>query len=258
MCPDTSRADAHFPHVEAARPVASANRRSPDLRPAAALADGIDQDARRNSAPPSPRLRPDRSAGVRQQLRDATAAVHEALHHHPGFVSLLERRITLAEYRALLARLYGFHLPLERGLRTASRRILGEFNVHALERSPALRADLQSLGMSDGEIDALPLFDDLRPVRSHAELMGRLYVVEGSALGGRVLASRLDGLLGPDGTEARQFFTGRAAPDPLPWSAFCKLLEGQGVPSRIDEVIESAETTFRGMAHWLIEGEADV
>lgn len=85
--------------------------------------------------------------------------------------------------------------------------------------------------------------------------MGRLYVVEGSALGGRVLASRLDGLLGPDGTEGRRFFSGRAAPDPLPWPAFCGLLEAQGARADVDAVIEGAETTFHALSDWLAEGD---
>lgn len=199
---------------------------------------------------------PRKAPGVRQQLRQATAAVHEALHHQPDFVRLLERRITLPEYRTLLARLYGFHGPLERELRTAAPEILRGFNVRERERSPALRADLGRLGMGEWEINALPVCEGLHPVRSNAELMGRLYVVEGAALGGRIMAAGLDRLLGFDGSEGRQFFSGRAAPDPLPWPAFCRLLEAQDPGADIDAMIDSARTTFHAMALWLNEGEA--
>lgn len=198
-----------------------------------------------------------RNPTVRQQLRHATADIHEALHRHPGFIRLLEERMTLMDYRALLARLHGFHWPLERDLRPASPEVLCGFDVLARERSPALRADLRTLGMSQSGIDSLPVCEGLRPVRSNAELIGRLYVVEGAALGGRVLAARLDGLLGADGAEGRQFFTGRAPPDPLPWPAFCRLLEAQGEGADIRAVIESADTTFRAMADWLAEGETN-
>lgn len=191
---------------------------------------------------------------VRLQLRDATADVHEALHRHPAFVSLLEGRIALPTYRALLARLHGFHTALERDLRDASPEILRGFDVRALERSPDLRADLLALGLSDRDIEALPVCEGLRSVRSNAELMGRLYVVEGSALGGRVLAARLDGLLGPAGTAGRRFFTGRAAPDPLPWPAFCRLLEAQAAD--VEAMIEGADTTFHALADWLAGSDA--
>lgn len=163
--------------------------------------------------------------------------------------------MTLPGYRALLARLHGFHWPLERGLRAASPQVLRGFNVRQRERAPDLRADLRALGMTEREIIALPACDALQPVCSNAELMGRLYVVEGSALGGRVMAARLDGVLGADQRQGRRFFTGRATPDPLPWPAFCRLLEAQGAPSDIKAVIGSADATFHAMAHWLAEGE---
>lgn len=201
-------------------------------------------------------VRPD--SHVRQRLRHATSTVHEALHRHSDFVSLLEERISLPDYRALLARLHGFQAPLEHGLRDASPDVLRGLNLQACARTPALRADLRALGMSEPEIDALPVCDRLGSVRSHPELLGRLYVVEGSALGGRLMASRLDGLLGPGRTEGRQFFYGRSAPDPLPWPAFCRLLEAGEVRSDIDAVIESAGTTFNALAHWLSKEDADV
>ena len=206
-----------------------------------------------------PDLKPKRTCSVRQQLRDATSEVHEALHDHPDFVSLLEERMTRIEYRALLARLYGYYWALERGLRATSPAVLRGFNVRERERSADLRADLLFLGLSRNDIDALPVCEALmRPVRSNAELMGRLYVVEGAALGGKIIASKLDRLLGAEGVEGRRFFSGRALPDPLPWPAFCRLLESESSRSGIRAVIEGAETTFRNMADWLTDGAANV
>ena len=196
-----------------------------------------------------------RKSIVRQRLRHATAAIHQAMHEHPGFVRLLEGRMTLLEYRTLLSRLYGFHWPLERGLREAPHEVLGGFNVRQRERSWALRADLCALGMIGVDIDLLPLCEGLGPVRSNAELLGRLYVVEGAGLGGRVLAAELDGLLGAHEADGRRFFTGRAAPDPLPWPAFCGWLETQGARADLGVMVESAETTFRAMADWLAGNE---
>jgi len=166
--------------------------------------------------------------------------------------------MSLAEYRALVARLYGFHWALDRGLRKAPPQVLGGLNTGERERSPALRADLRALGLADAEIDRLPLCDALSPVRSYAALLGRLYVVEGAALGGRVLAAKLDGVLEGRGVEGRAFFLGRASPDPLPWPAFCDLLEAQGAPAGIAAMTKSAETTFRAMARWLAGGETHV
>jgi heme oxygenase len=206
----------------------------------------------------SARARAGESPTLRERLRRSTAATHQTLHEQPCFVRLVEGRMDLFEYRALLARLYGFHWQLESGLRATSPEIICGLNLRRRERSPALRADLCFLGMTCADIDALPLCDLQRPVSSTSELLGRLYVVEGAGLGGRVLASKLNGLLGDDGPEGRSFFIGRAAPDPLPWPVFCAWLEVQGRFADIGIVIESAEVTFRAMACWLAERESNV
>jgi heme oxygenase len=52
--------------------------------------------------------------GARDALRRATQDIHERLHGHIVFRRVLDRSITRDEYRALLARLYGFHRRLRR------------------------------------------------------------------------------------------------------------------------------------------------
>ncbi len=163
--------------------------------------------------------------------------------------------MTLPDYRALLARLYGFHWPLERGLRLTAVEILDGFDVRARERSPDLRRDLLALGMTPTEIDLLPLCDGLLPVQKNAELLGQLYVVEGAGLGGRVLAAKLEGILNDENTEGRRFFSGRTPPDPLPWPVFCRWLERPCARADVGVVVASALTTFQTMAQWLSEGE---
>jgi heme oxygenase len=192
---------------------------------------------------------------VRQQLRHATAPVHEAMHGYPGFARLLDGRLTISEYRALLARLYGFHWALERQLRSTPREILGDFDARSRERAPELRADLSFVGMPRKEIDALPLCEALRPVGSNAELFGRLYVVEGAGLGGHVMVRKLGVVLGDQTMDGRQFFGGRPPPDPLPWPKFCELLESRAECADLGAVIAGAERTFLALAQWLREGE---
>ncbi len=113
--------------------------------------------------------------------------------------------------------------------------------------------------MTATEIDSLPVCDRLPPVRTNAELLGRLYVVEGAGLGGSVLAAKLVRLLAGDReTEGRRFLAGLAAPDPLPWPTFWKCLEIRRALANTVVIVKSAETTFRTMADWLSEGEHNV
>lgn len=189
--------------------------------------------------------------GIREQLRGATANIHAALHEHPAFTTIQAGTITGTEYRTLLARLYGFHLPLEQGLRSHAGNGFMPLDLRAREKAGLLRADLCAIGLSPEAIGALPLWN--RPPASPTtdELFGYLYVVEGAALGGRVLARQLDHLFGPGNSEGRRFFTGRSEPDAPTWPMFCRLLEARAAHGDAAAIIRTAVGAMESIAHWL-------
>jgi len=93
--------------------------------------------------------------GARDALRRATQDIHERLHGHIVFRRLLDRSITRAEYRALLARLYGFHRPLETAL-SAHADVRPDLEMGRRRRAHLLVADLKALGLGDADIAVLP------------------------------------------------------------------------------------------------------
>ena len=194
------------------------------------------------------------STSVRWQLRQATADIHNALHRHPGFVSLMDGSLTTNRYRALLARLYGFHSAFERLLRTTQPGVVGGIDLGCCAKAHLLRADLLTLGLRETEIDSLPLCAGLPEIRSPETLVGCLYVVEGSALGGSVIARKLDYLLGDESAAGRSFFVGRQNPDPMPWPEFCRLLEISAEKGYVAELIRGARLMFEAIEFWLGEG----
>jgi heme oxygenase len=187
-------------------------------------------------------------------LRSATAAVHERLHHHPGFIGLLRGSLTMSQYSSLLAQLYGFHLPLERALRMIPVSMRGGVDLRARERAQLLYADLIAVGMSAREINALPVCGDLPQIHNEEALFGCLYVVEGAGLGGRIMARKLDFLLGAEVSSGRRFFLGRTSADPLPWTAYCELLETCAADGNLDDIIDGAQKTFDSFESWINEG----
>lgn len=111
-------------------------------------------------------------------------------------------------------------------------RWLAARSVHALH---AMRADT---------VDALPL-DDI------AAVMGSLYVIEGSALGGRVIGPRLERTLGLGPGQGGDYFHGFGDATGAMWRDF-RLTASQEIgdsPHAIDQACEAARRTFAAMTN---------
>jgi heme oxygenase len=144
-------------------------------------------------------------APLAAHLREATRASHRRLDHHPLLAALLQPSLTLTLYGRVLAALHGAQGAIE------SR--LADFAPPALlpPRLPVLSSDLAALGM-----DPFPLTVAVPPSAAAAEKLGLLYVVEGSNLGGAVIARQLVASL-PE-SAPRAFFGG--AEGPRRWQRF--------------------------------------
>lgn len=183
---------------------------------------------------------------AREALRTATCEVHERLHEHPRLKPLSDGSIGLADYRDVLARLYGFHAAAEAAfVRFAYR---APVDMAARRRTPLLREDLLALEVEATAIDALPLCPDLPPIDDTPALLGCAYVVEGSTLGGRMLAAAVAPLLG--GTDAgRRFLLGYGDRHGAMWRAFVAAIEDVP-PSRHDGMVAAAVATFAAFERW--------
>jgi heme oxygenase len=173
-------------------------------------------------------------------LRSTTGEVHERLHGHRGLAAVKTGNIGRADYVALLSRLYGFHLPFEiaSGIATG--------------RTDWLKADLAAFGFSVEMCLALPYCRSFPTPVSQDYLLGALYVVEGSALGGRTLARQLDGLLGAGATSGRLFFNGHGAATGIMWRDYLTRLSATPEePAARQAVIEGAIATFAIFEQWL-------
>jgi heme oxygenase len=181
------------------------------------------------------------ASSLRLALRAATQDVHTRLHHHSGFVAVQDATIVLADYEALIARLYGFYVPFEAAMAIEP------------ERSNWLARDLTALNHKR-PLHTLPMCRHIPRLDSQYLRLGALYVAEGSALGGRELARGLDRLLGKDVTQGRQFFIGRGAGTGESWRRY--LAQLSAAPPELSahaEVIRGATGTFAAFEHWLNE-----
>jgi heme oxygenase len=165
-------------------------------------------------------------------------------------VPLADGTVTRAAYVAILRRMLGFHRAVERCVADGpSVRSCG-VDIVERRRSPLLRADLATLGAA-AEVTALPDLPDLPRLRSAAAVLGCLYVVEGSTLGGRELAGRLDHMLTPGEVAGRAFLLGYGARHGAMWRAFCAALDtcGTDAADRAD-MIDAALASFSAFESW--------
>lgn len=188
------------------------------------------------------------AASARMALRLATAAAHERLHHLPALASLQAGTIGRDDYIALLRRMFVFYNAVEECVAAApSVRPFG-IDVAARRRAALLLVDLEFLGATPGPLPAPPA---LPVLRSAAQALGCMYVTEGSTLGGRELARRLDHLLPQAGPGGRRFLLGRGADHGASWREFCAALELCGTSAgRRDDMTGAALVTFAAFATW--------
>ena len=87
--------------------------------------------------------------------------------------------------------------------------------------------------------------------RSAAQALGCLYVIEGSTLGGRELARRLDHLLPPGSDAGRRFLLGHGPRHGTMWREFCAALEQCGdTPEGRAEMTGAALAAFAVFGDW--------
>ena len=179
--------------------------------------------------------------GLHIRLRAATAEAHEALERDLGWQG---RVATLPGYRALLARLRGFHAAYEPAIAAG---LADAAFFEPRRRLAALDADLAALGLDEAARGALPA--PAPPAfAGEGAAMGALYVLEGSTLGGIVIGRHVGGLHGEAAPLAYYSGRGREA-GPL-WRTFRERLDGLD-PGQETAAFAAGVATFEAMRAWL-------
>jgi heme oxygenase len=181
------------------------------------------------------------TSGLPERLRAETSQWHEKVE---AVADITGRVRTEADYVALLGRLSGLHTGLEAQLCAPSweRAWLGiGVDVAAHCRVGLLDADLAELGM-------LPTASTVQPpFPCFGQALGCLYVLEGSALGGRMVAGMVRAAIGDVPTA---FLTGRGRGHQWPAvRSALRRFDSQGGDN--DAVVAGAVSTFDVFARQL-------
>lgn len=173
------------------------------------------------------------------RLRDETRPRHDALESAVDVNAALASRAAYADY---LLRLWRVHKAAERSLCAL------EFTAHGFDyrsrtRTPSLEADLRSIGYGDSIARAMPPHAPAWPSLHHA--LGAVYVVEGSALGARILLPDIKQRLSLDEQDGASFFIGFGAEGKPIWRACLAALAAiDATGPEADAVVDGANTMF--------------
>ena len=178
-------------------------------------------------------------------LRTGTAAEHGAVERT---LDLLDPYLDRARLTGVLTRMHGFWRAAEDGLDDWAGRFptdAAAVTWDARRRAGLFAADLDAL-------DAAPSAHEprLAPVPGTDEALGRLYVLEGSTLGGTFIDRHLAGLPQLSGVRLRAFSPYGGETGAM-WHAFRGVTRARVARGGNPDVMLAAATgTFRALARW--------
>mgnify|MGYP004531896123 CR=1 FL=1 len=175
---------------------------------------------------------------ILQRLRSQTQPYHEALEQNEFNQALTAGTLTPAATERFLGKLYGFLLPYEARLRHHD--FGPEWQLELRQRAHFIREDLPAA-------DQLPLCPAMPPLDTRAQVLGALYVLEGSTLGGQVITRQL----AKAGISQRRYFSGHAERTGPLWKSFCQLLAADATDEKQAEIVASAIRTFQLLHAWI-------
>ena len=165
---------------------------------------------------------------------------------------LFDPGFSRSDYLDLIQAFLGFYRPLEAclGRFTGFPELIPDHARRA--RSAWLEADLVALGMDAAGIAALPVCPRLPAVDCLPAALGCMYVLEGAALGGQLIAGRMRLAFGFEADSGIRFFLGNGAATRAHWQSF-----GAALPALLGEApaqaaaIRAARDTFLRLEAWL-------
>jgi heme oxygenase len=192
------------------------------------------------------------AVSIHARLRRETKSLHSAVERK---LELTAPGLSIDTYRRTLQAFYGFHSPLEARLRDGAAAL--RLPVAPLDRARLIERDLLALGMSTAGIGTLPRCADLPPFRSLEDVAGCLYVLEGAALGARIVTRVLADGLGIGVETGAAFFSGMAAGAANRWPLVLTWLDEVAAPAHApDAMVTAARAIFAALERWLPDREA--
>lgn len=185
---------------------------------------------------------------VLQDLRAGTAKLHVSLEKKLPFFS---DHFDTNAFQRLMQAYYGFYLPLENALLDAAV-TPADFDLASRLKAPTLREDLLALGLSDEDIEGLPICQSLPVISDRPTCLGVLYVLEGATLGGQILRREMASRLELNADNGAAFLDIYGAETGRRWRNFIDFLSSRPLDTvERRAVVMTAQATFSCFERWL-------
>lgn len=188
---------------------------------------------------------------IMQRLRAETREQHLATEAIPFSASILDGSLPRSAYAGQLAAYLPVHVALERAVDAGRHPALAAVWTDDMRKTALLEADLAFLGAHSLDADAREASADLAGwVDDLAEtdpvaMLGVLYVLEGSTLGGALLRRHLSAAYGLTDAGLRYYSPYGVGPKPH-WVAFSERMNAAVTDAGdADRIVAAADETFR-------------
>ena len=189
------------------------------------------------------------TAPILNRLKLETADLHRQVEER---FRILDPALTRQGYVLKLERLLGLHQPLEMLIEPWRDRLAIDWDDR--RKAHLLRADLEYLGRTPVEIAQLPCCKALPELSDLGTVLGCVYVLEGSTLGGRMIARHLAQHLGVVPGQGASFFSSYGDELMPRWRSFQqRLAELANSATPEDRIIDGARATFISFGDWMAD-----
>jgi heme oxygenase len=170
---------------------------------------------------------------LHRYLKDAVKEAHDNLEKNSVLLPLLGESVLLEDYANALATLHGFYAAVEKNITDFLANQPDLFDYKARLKTSALEADLKTLGKT-------PFVSNIEfpAPKNVAELVGMIYVLEGSTMGGQFLARKIG-----DKFPIR-FFTGYGDNTAQKWQEFWGFANSVCTEVEYETVAKTARELF--------------
>lgn len=184
--------------------------------------------------------------GLRDKLKQETKDLHTKIESVPLLKTIMADNITRDQYQILLQGFYGYIAPCEEIIQS----LPSHFLLTNREKTALLEKDFLALGMEINSIHKLNRCSHLPDLSNYEHVLGYLYVLEGSTLGGQLIVKMIKKCPAKIHKEVHYFY-GYGKNTLAKWEAFCNLLntvkKGQHT-----QIIASAHQTYERLYDWML------